>query len=98
MNVLLLGSRGFIGKNIAEIGLDKKYILFTPSRNEIDLLNLKQLNDYYQRNKIDVIVYSAFKPGHRNAKDFNKIIEFNLAMFYNTAKVFLDNKGYKFIS
>lgn len=84
MNILLTGGSGFIGKNIKEYFSDK-YQLFVPTHNELNLLDDKVVKEYFDKNDINVVIHSAVKPGHRNAKDHSYLFYSNTRMYYNLA-------------
>ena len=48
MDILITGSNGFLAKNI--ISKLKKYNFFTISRNELDLTNKIQVDNFFQKN------------------------------------------------
>lgn len=81
--ILLTGGNGFIGKNIKESFLAAKYTLLAPSSKELNLADENSVDDYFQNNKIDIVIHSAVKPSHRNAKDFNNLFYTNTRMFFN---------------
>ncbi len=83
MKILLTGGSGFIGKNIQESFLAEKYQILAPSHPELDLSDQNCVNEYFDKNKIDIIIHAACKPGHRNAKDPSNIFYANTRMFYN---------------
>lgn len=66
MKVLLLGSTGFIGRNLKE---QLPYQLLTPSRKELDLLNDEMVMNFFYTTSIDVVIncvnckdnYKAFR-------------------------------------
>lgn len=58
MKVLITGTGGFVGKNLAE-GLRDKYTLFTPRSSELDLLDFQAVEKYLKENKIEAIVHAA---------------------------------------
>lgn len=58
MNVLITGTGGFVGKNLAE-GLREKYALFTPRSSELDLLDFQAVEKYLKENKIEAVVHAA---------------------------------------
>lgn len=58
MNILVTGSKGFIGGHIIK-HFKKNYKLLTPSRNELDLTDLNQVTDYFNNNKIDHVIHCA---------------------------------------
>lgn len=83
--ILLTGGNGFIGKNIQESFLGSKYVIIAPRSFELNLLDKNAVDDYFQDKYFDVVIHSAVKPGHRNAKDLSSLCESNLAMFENLA-------------
>ena len=85
MKILLTGASGFIGRNIRE-NLCNKYIILAPGHQCLDLLNETQVNDYLRRNTVDVVIHSAVRPGHRNAKDPSNLFYSNTRMYYNLAR------------
>jgi GDP-L-fucose synthase len=86
--VLLTGGSGFIGKNITESYLSKKYQIYAPNRTELDLSNDESVHNFFQKNKesFDIVIHSACKPGHRNASDIGGLFYTNSRMFFNLAK------------
>ena len=57
-NVLITGSRGFVGSRVCNY-LYKKYNLLTPSRNELNLLDKHSVDRYFNENKIDAVIHCA---------------------------------------
>ncbi len=89
--VLILGSSGFIGKNLAE-QLNKKYKLLTPSHKELDLLKEKDVTSYFKSHKIDTVIYSVLVGGSRIEEHEEKELKTNLRMFLN---VINNNQHYR---
>ena len=56
--VLITGRTGFIGRNIIE-KLKENFLVFAPSRHELNLKCLSDLKYYLQRENIDVVVHCA---------------------------------------
>jgi GDP-L-fucose synthase len=84
--VLLTGASGFIGKNIRESYLSEKYALLTPTSKELNVADDVSVDDFFRKNKVDVVIHGAVKPGHRNAKDPANIFPANTKMFFNLEK------------
>lgn len=82
MKVLLTGGSGFIGKNIIE-SLGKRYTIVAPSSTELDLSNEKAVEAFFRQNDIEMVIHSAVRPGHRNAKDPSNQLYLNTRMFFN---------------
>lgn len=86
MNILLTGGSGFIGKNILESFLAQKYNIIAPRHSELDLLNDSAVKGFFEKNKIDIVIHSAIKPGHRNAKDTANLFYADCRMFFNITR------------
>ncbi|HLD77372.1 MAG TPA: NAD(P)-dependent oxidoreductase [Rickettsiales bacterium] len=84
--ILLTGGSGFIGKNILESELSQKYQIIAPSSKELNLASDDDVKNFLEKNKFDIIIHSACKPGHRNAKDNAGIFYSNSRMFFNLLK------------
>jgi GDP-L-fucose synthase len=85
MNILLTGSSGFIGKNILEAMKDR-YTFLAPGHRELDLLDETAVEVFFRSHDVDVVVHSAVKPGHRNAKDTSNLYYDDSRMFFNLAR------------
>jgi len=85
MKVLLTGASGFIGKNLSEYLIDR-YVLCTPTRAELDLLDTESVDAYLRQHQFDVIIHSAGKPGHRNAIDPTGIFYADTRMYFNLVR------------
>lgn len=84
MNLLITGGSGFIGKNLIEL-MPHRYNIFSPGHSELDLLHEDQVRQYFHDHKINVVIHSAAKPGHRNATDLSNLFYSNTRMFFNLA-------------
>lgn len=89
MKILITGGSGFIGRNLAE-HLSKRHELLTPAHKELELIDDGAVRRYFQANKIDFVIHSAVRPGHRNAKDPSNQLYINTRMFFNLVR----NKNY----
>lgn len=82
MKILLTGSSGFIGRNLKE-KLERKYELFTPDRNTLDLLEQQSVRHYLEQHSFDVVIHCA----NANNIVYNitkfDLLNQNLQMFYN---------------
>ncbi len=84
--ILITGSAGFIGRNIIESYLTKKYNFLAPSQKELDLTNAEKVKSFFQSNKIDLVIHTAAKPAHRNASDLKDIFLTDARMFFNIVR------------
>lgn len=56
MKVLILGSTGFIGRNLSEQLDADKYQLLTPKRQQLNLLDFDNVQNYLSETKPDVVI------------------------------------------
>lgn len=82
MKIFLTGGSGFVGKNITE-ALGERYDILAPGSRELDLSDEIAVENFFQQNDIDVVIHSAVRPGHRNAKDPSNQLYLNTRMFFN---------------
>ena len=80
--VFITGAGGFIGRNIQE-QLKHKYHLLTPSRKELDLLNKGQVDLFFKKNKIDVVIHCAIVGGSIKAQEVSTALSENIRIFLN---------------
>lgn len=80
--ILLTGSSGFIGRNIAELWKNR-YQLYCPSSKELDLLNQGMVQKYLEQHWFDVVIHSANRNNTRKVITSYDILDGNLRMFYN---------------
>jgi dTDP-4-dehydrorhamnose reductase len=81
MKICILGSNGFIGRNIS------KYIeVVVVSHEELDLTNYINVDYFFENNIFDIVVNCAVIGGSRLAKDSPEIFLKNILMFENVAR------------
>lgn len=81
--ILLTGGSGFIGRNIKESYLAEQYEIIAPTHKELPLDDTQAVDDFFKHREFDVILHTAVKPGHRNAKDLSNLLSTNLRIFEN---------------
>lgn len=98
--VLLTGSRGMVGRNILEGINSRDYSFLTPPRNELDLLNINNVNEYIKKNKPDIVIHAAGIVGgiEANIKNPVKFLHDNSLMGLNIINSALVNDVPKFIN
>jgi len=82
--ILITGSTGFVGKNLAD-SFRNKYRLLLPNHYELDLLNKKDVQFYFQaHDEIDTIIHCANYGGNRKTTPLpGQTLNENLRMFFN---------------
>lgn len=81
-NILITGVNGFIGKNLKEYFKDK-HNLFTPSRKELNLLDEKEVEIFFIKNNVDIVINAALVGGSRAEEAEESALNQNLRMFFN---------------
>jgi nucleoside-diphosphate-sugar epimerase len=59
MKILLTGSRGMVGNNIANHSHAQNHEILTPTSAELNLLNSKNVQSYIDTNKPDMVIHAA---------------------------------------
>jgi GDP-L-fucose synthase len=84
--LLLTGGSGFIGRNLFEHPALQCYEILAPRHADLELTDEDAVRSYIKNERIDLVVHSAVKPGHRNAKDASQLLATNLRMFFSLAR------------
>lgn len=89
-----------VGRNIVEYKDSSKYILLTPSSNELDLLDRKSVDSYIHKNTPDILIHCAGTVGGIQANMANpvKFLVDNSQMGLNILMSAYKNKIKKFIN
>lgn len=82
MKILLTGVTGFIGRNLKEIW-SKRYDLYTPPHQELDLLDAGAVEAYLRENLFDVVLHNANTNHVAHPEREGHVLEYNLRMFCN---------------
>jgi len=82
MNILVTGGSGFLGRHIVEHYSGKQNVLYPTSRI-VDFTCPKQVGEYLQSNKIEVVIHAAIKGGKRTDAEYFSDFIANLKMYEN---------------
>ena len=63
MNILILGSTGFIGKNILEYLIERGYNVYAPNHKLMDVLDEKGVIDVLKNGQYDVVINALDRNG-----------------------------------
>jgi len=91
MKILVTGARGFVGSVIAK-HLAEKHTLLTPTREELDLTNLEQVEQWFNANEVDAVVHCALTGREVLSSTDPVYLSDGLLMFRN---LWLQKKYYK---
>jgi len=83
--VFITGGSGFIGKNLIE-NFEGKYNVLSPTHKELDLLDINAVDDFFEKNRINVVIYCALIGGSRKEEYKENSLSKNLRMFFNIVK------------
>ncbi|CAN5145934.1 NAD-dependent epimerase/dehydratase family protein [soil metagenome] len=72
MKILLTGGSGFIGRNIYE-ALKNEYIIFAPTRIELDICNFNGVETYIRNNNITIVIHTAVEGGENTLESMLKM-------------------------
>lgn len=84
-NILITGGSGFIGQNFKE-RFSSKYSIYSPTHQDLELTEEKQVEGFFKKNKIDAVIHCANIGGTRNTIQLSDIVSVNLRMFLNLLK------------
>ena len=87
MNILITGCNGFLGQEFAEYFNNGENRIFLTNRNNLDVCNFEQVQTFFDKNKIDVVLHTAVKGGHRDSVERDTDFADNVQMFSNLEKV-----------
>ena len=82
MKILITGGNGNIA-TILKNNLTNSHQIYSPCKNELNLLNFDNVKDYLQNNLFDVCFHTAIDGGRRIKEDDYYTFYVNLLMFQN---------------
>ena len=83
MNILVTGCNGFIGREFLSYFKYSNHDLYLTNRNNLDVLDENEVDNFFKNNKIDIVVHAAVKGGRRNQKESYKDFLCNMKMYDN---------------
>ena len=82
MKILITGKHGYIAKSIHSY-LSSEYDITTVGREDFDLTNCNETNNWFQGKYFDVIIHTAVMGGSRLKNETWSTADCNLIMYYN---------------
>lgn len=85
MSILVTGKSGSLAKDIHSFFGDyyqKEKILYS-GREELNLTNKSDVNNFFQSHKIEYVLHTAIKGGRRTQEENYEVLYNNLLMFHN---------------
>lgn len=67
--LLILGKTGMVGSSILRLASKKYFNILSPSRKELDLFDKKTVQEYFRKQKPDIIILAAARVGGIYAND-----------------------------
>ncbi len=88
MKILITGGNGFIARSLKE-AFEKQYDVSTFNRQDLDLLDENKVSECITNNNFDIVIHTATYDAapKTSSKDPNKVLENNLKMFFNLARL-----------
>ena len=95
MKILITGGNGYVAKSLTA-ALRNNHEVYTITRKQLNLIDSKAVNTWFEDKHFDVVIHCAVVGGSRLKLEDSSIIDQNLQMYYNllTHK----NKYNKFIN
>lgn len=87
-NILIIGGHGHLGKSITRI-LSSKYRITSPSRNELDWCDRKEVSEFVKYREYDVLINLSYSHGSSipiEDVDMNRLITDNICLFSKNIK------------
>jgi UDP-glucose 4-epimerase len=82
VNILITGSKGFIGKELSRY-FSKEHNVIATDRTTLDPTKYESVKSFFENNEIDVVIHTAVKGGKRGHHESVEDLYENLLMFEN---------------
>lgn len=82
VKLLITGGNGYIAKSLYS-AICANYDIVSVTRNDFDLTNPEQTNNWFKDKKFDVLIHTAISGGNRLKTEDNIVFKNNITMFEN---------------
>jgi nucleoside-diphosphate-sugar epimerase len=82
IKILITGGNGNLAKIIKK-NLGLLYFIQSPSRQELDILNIEQINGFLKDKEFDILIHAAILGGRRTKEETSDLFYKNVLMFEN---------------
>jgi nucleoside-diphosphate-sugar epimerase len=80
--ILITGGNGNIAK-IIKNKLSSSYYIASPTKSELNVLNIIEIHNYLLNNNFDILIHTAIDGGRRTKEETSDVLYKNLIMFEN---------------
>lgn len=81
--ILITGGSGYIGRNLHLLFKERGHLLFSPSKSELNLLDIGQTKKFIEETNPDFVIHAAIKGGTVLDTDTYQDAEENIKMYDN---------------
>jgi len=82
-DVLITGGKGFIARSLTPMFRLEGYDVYSPTHQELDVSNKYQVDEFFKKNTVDIVIHTAVKGGNRTDSESYENLQTNLLMFEN---------------
>jgi len=82
MKILITGGNGYIAKSLTA-ALRNTHEVYAPTRQQLNLIDSKAVNTWFEDKYFDVVIHCAVVGGSRLKPEDSSIMDQNLQMYYN---------------
>lgn len=82
MKILVTGANGYIAKRLT-ISLKNTHEIYAITRQQLDLVDSKAVNSWFEDKYFDVVIHTAIKGGNRLDIEESSVLNDNLRMYTN---------------
>ncbi|MCV2401648.1 GDP-L-fucose synthase [Marinomonas sp. C2222] len=100
MKILLTGANGMVGRNVLEVSKLHEHVLLSPTSSELNLLDVKSVEQYIAEHRPDMVIHAAGVVGGIQANIANPVrfLVDNMQMGLNILTTAKDHNITKFLN